>query len=368
MIHLEYNYDKLFDLKGQEPYTFNNWKDVMRYIDAPDNLEGNSKLKMIKNFERFVEYTKNGYQIVVTRVKNSADPCKNNKGSKYRKYTVPLMKSILSEKEEMDFSIGSLARELGCINKYYQQANYHKKKTARDLGIEPQIVYDFFTNIHSKIKNIVVGTLDNMVNTGYIQYITYHRGKLASKDNKLSLSYDEEKDENIVKDHSVVIEEFIDLTPEQDKEYEEIKQELFEEFDINNESELFSKRKNHTEFYKELNKRMFDRTHIQFVYDNYHIQKLKDCPPLSDAMQIMYMLKINFLVCTSFQNSVTEKFKKKLSMIKMGKIIIEDKNEKINKRNLQSYERVIEEIAKRDNIFKLMDEYIFIMKDLLIEE
>ena len=323
MIDLEYNYDKLLELRGMEPYTFANWKAIMEFVGAPPTLDGNSKRKFQNKVKRYLDFHKDGYRIVIDKVKDSVEPEINIKGSKYQKYSVEVLKRVLKETTASDFSVLKLAELLGCVNKDYSYAYSHRRNTAKKLGVDKGIVEDFFNATHSQIKRIVESALDKLVGVGLIEYQIRLKGIYVSGDVVLNLKYDDERDEECVSGNTDIKEGYRFLNDQEVEIYEQEKCQLMQKYKVNSERELYTKRKNVAAFYREFNKSVFEKVHIRNVYKAYVITRKMEYETVSEVEKATFMLYLNDMVTEGVTSSTDKKQRERLEEIELYKDALE---------------------------------------------
>lgn len=330
----------------------------MKFVGAPATLEGNSKKNFQNNVKRYAEFHKEGYKIVIDQIKDTVDPAISVRGSKYQKFTVNLLKSILKNEESPDFSVMKLAELMGCINENYRDAYKHRRKLVKELNIDKDVADDFFNATHSKIKYIVETALDKLVGAGLIEYHIRLKGIRAIGRVEIDLRYDESCDEDYVAGDAEISEGYQFLNEEEVAIYELEKQRLLEKYKVNAESELYSKHKNTTAFYSELNKNVFDKTHIRNIYRAYVITKKMDYEVGFEIEESMLMIHLNDIVATDLHLSADDKMKEKYEEIELYEDavalgIVEDEEE-IRRSNKWRLEQIEKNKAKDT----LIDAYI----------
>ena len=352
-----FNYDKLFELKGKEPYTFSNWKEIMEFVGAPTTLDGNSKRKFQNNVKRYAEYHKEGYKIVIDKIKDTVNPEMNTRGSKYQKYSVEVLKCVLMD-DGSDFSVMKLGELLGCINKGYRYAYTHRRKISKELGIDINVVNDFFDTTHSRIKGIVEGALEKLVEVGLIEYEIRLKGSYVTGEVALNLKYNENSDEEYVSGEPDITEGYQFLNEQEVEIYEQEKEELLQKYKVDSERELYTKRKNVTAFYRELNKGVFEKIHIRNVYDSYVITKKREYETVSPVEKATAMICINDIASESVLTSTGKKVRKNQEEIELYedalKLGIVEDVDGVRKSN----EWRTEQIEKDKERYTLIDKYI----------
>ena len=218
----KYNFQKLQELPI--PYTFNNWRDIMEYVNAPRTLAGNSKVRFQNNIKRYADLHKGkGNQIIIDNIKEPIINI-NTQGSKYQRFVIPLIEHVLITEDNNNYTIQILAKKIGCINDKYIVASSYKKKVSEKLNINIEKVEFYFNKINNRIRNIIVSTLNKMVDAGLIKYEVFDRTKyhiellkcLPSLDNNEFIEKKLEMNTLLIiglrgKINDIIIKEYVDI-------------------------------------------------------------------------------------------------------------------------------------------------------------
>jgi len=376
-----YFFEKLQELIT--PYTFRNWREIMEYVGAPRDLKGNSKVKFQNDVKRYVELHKgNGNEIIIDAVKDKVDTEIILRGSRYQKLIIPLISHLLMTERETCFTINTLAEKIGCVNSYYASANRHKKMVSRVLKIEQENVFWFFESMHDRIKNALLSSLNKMVQENLISYEIKLKGKYHEGGINRELIYSEERDEYFVESELNAKEYYRFLSDDEISIYHLIMTELFEKYQISDESQLYKKNRSiRNKFYDEKKKSIFKRLKYVHTFDTYNITPIGDLETMTDDEFMENKLTLNELISTGFrkrlQDIITkekEEFHKLCEGVELGLIVPVDEEgtelpmevlTKFIEENRKKYDYRGEEIELNDRE-RLVREYIDILFDIVI--
>lgn len=140
--------------------------------------------------------------------------------------------------------------------------------------------------------------------------------------------------------------------------YEQEKEELLQKYKVDSERELYTKRKNTAAFYRELNRSVFEKTHIRNIYSAYVVNKKREYETVSLIEKAAAMICINDIVSESVLTSTGKKVRRNQEEIELYEDALELGIVEDVDGVRRSNEWRAEQIEKDKERYTLIDKYV----------
>lgn len=280
------NYKNL--IVGQE---FKNYKELCIFLNEDENLLGNSKKSQEKEFRRYFDFEKigNSRRIRIKNVYGAPLNKENNyKGGNNSVKYIDVLESLILDmlsRRKADYafiSINNILNTLKMVNEEYIANKYTINKLSKKLDIPVEEIRDFYTTSDSVLKSNVETALKRLSNKSLV--IWNHTTCIAIVNTEVEFRENFE----IAMYKKETIDEFGDTTIEFNSS--EVKHRTIHRKATKDEKTLIITLEKDTllemgcatkhqafregkrdEFYKKVNKKLFEKTNIYMYYTAYEI-------------------------------------------------------------------------------------------------
>jgi len=162
--------DKYYGLN--EGQVFKNYKELCEFLNERDDLKGKSRILQMKQFDRYFTYKKDGHKITIETI--YSEPLEETQRGLYSPVVQKLIvdylcRIYLSGNREVLTTISDLFVNTGFTKTEFKEYKYKQSELATLLGVEENIISDFYYTTNSKISDYFVNALKSLVNRSIIR-------------------------------------------------------------------------------------------------------------------------------------------------------------------------------------------------------
>ncbi|MGJ9381512.1 hypothetical protein [Salipaludibacillus sp. CF4.18] len=158
--------------------------------------KNNSKKAQLKELDRFIEYYKEGHQIIISKIHKVPKEKVNNTGksSVFAHIMEILILDYLIEKKKQTVVItrNGLLNHIQAINNNYRYCSENVPQLSKVENIEEKIIYDFYNTTNSNFRANFETVLKNLRNKSLIMYEQVK--SICTKDHIHRIANEEEKE------------------------------------------------------------------------------------------------------------------------------------------------------------------------------
>lgn len=255
---------------------------------------GNARNAQVKEWDCHFKYSKDGNKFIIEEVydeaKHKVDMRKDGLNKvKYIEYIERLILDLLlnAQGNHLIISKNKLYQELKMVNKSYSSYKNDKKTFCTTLNITKRELDDFYLSSDSMLKRNLETALSNLANKALIDYpLVMSVGIMDSKENRklykrLNIEMTERENEygDIAREFEMARTTLTRTdrlaTPEERSIINSKMREAFFKLECKDIAEVYRKGKSH-EFYKMVNKELFESLNIVSFYYSYDITFTKE--------------------------------------------------------------------------------------------
>lgn len=158
-----------------------NYKELCDILEVPQK-GGRSKVLQLEDLQKYMRYEKEGHKFIIKEILSTQyvevddrglnpNSHKNQNGA-YGKYIRLLILNMLSQGQSEDqhkkkiITIGKthILQELNMINENYKYSSYNRDAMAHYLGMDIEIIHEFFNTNTRKLRQAVETTMNRLMN------------------------------------------------------------------------------------------------------------------------------------------------------------------------------------------------------------
>jgi len=156
-----------------------NYKEMCAILEQ-EVVSGKSKQLQIKDWERYIRYSKQGHKFIIDEVYDLEIEKVETRGRKsiYGDAIQLLLLDLLGYKNgKITISKSKLMKALGITNENYSLGNSNLSKLSNYLNMDVRFIYDFYNVNNSNFKSIIKTALNDLESKRVIHYTTIKKLK-----------------------------------------------------------------------------------------------------------------------------------------------------------------------------------------------
>jgi hypothetical protein len=150
-----------------------NYNELCELLEEPHKT-GNARLAHFKQFDRYFSYKKYGHKIIIDSIYD--EPIEEATRGLYSPLIQKLLVDYLcreyidNERSEILITKNQLFEKLGFVKKEYKTYNNNQYELADMLGIEVNIINEFYSVTNSKISDYISSAINALANRSIIDF------------------------------------------------------------------------------------------------------------------------------------------------------------------------------------------------------
>lgn len=156
-----------------------NYKEMCRILEQ-EIVSGKSKQLQIKDWERYIKYSKQGHKFIIDEIYDEEIINAETRGRKsiYGDAIQLLILDLLGYKNgKITISKSKLMNTLGMTNENYSLGRSNLNKLSKYLNMDVSFIYDFYNVNNSNFANIIKTALNDLESKRVIHYTTIKKLK-----------------------------------------------------------------------------------------------------------------------------------------------------------------------------------------------